>query len=249
MSRDRGHLKNAFACEWINTCCLLVFVFVYNSVDVKAIIREHFLAQDIFFYQHDLPDQHPLLDATDIAVDTEAMGLEFHRDRLCLVQLSKGDGVAHLVQITQGQEPPHNVLALLRNPKITKIFHFARFDVGLIQKTFDVMTAPIFCTKIASKLVRTYTDRHGLKDLCRDILKVEISKQEQTSDWGAPSLTDAQKHYAATDVLHLHELKHHFETVLMREKRLDLARAAFDYLPYRALLDVLAGEKYDILAY
>lgn len=205
--------------------------------------------KDIIFYQQDLPDQHPLFEADEIAIDTEAMGLSYHRDRLCLVQLSKGDGISYLVQILKEQHPPKNLIHLLTAENITKIFHFARFDVGILHKSFGVMTAPIFCTKIASKLTRTYTERHGLKDLCRDILKVEISKQEQTSDWGATTLSDDQKRYAATDVLHLHALKNHFEDVLQRENRTDLATAAFNYLPYRALLDVLAGENYDILAY
>ena len=203
----------------------------------------------IVFYQQDLPDEHPLLKADTVAIDTEAMGLALHRDRLCLVQLSSGDGNAYLVQILPNQSPPKNLIALLTNPKITKIFHFARFDVALLYQSFGIVTAPIFCTKIASKLSRTYTDRHGLKDLCRDILKIEISKQEQTSDWGAPILTEDQKRYAASDVLHLHALKQHFEAILQREKRTEIAQASFSYLPYRSLLDVLAGENYDILAH
>lgn len=201
----------------------------------------------IHFYEKDLPAHHNL--GPLVAIDTEAMGLHMHRDRLCLVQLSNGDGHCHLVQIIPGQERPQNLIMLLENPEITKIFHFARFDVAALYNAFNVVTAPIYCTKIASKLTRTFTDKHGLKELCKEFLKVEISKQEQTSDWGAKTLTEEQKKYAASDVLHLHKLKHCLDAMLEREDRVTLAKSAFDYLPTRAILDVLAGDTYDILAY
>ncbi len=203
----------------------------------------------IFLHQGDLPDQHPFQQIDSVAVDTETMGLEVHRDRLCLVQLSTGDGHCHLVQIKKNQAPPPRLCALLSDPQILKIFHFGRFDIAALYASFGVLAAPVFCTKIASKLTRTYTDKHGLKELCKSILNIEISKQEQTSDWGAETLTDEQKKYAATDVLHLHTLKNHFEKTLKREDRATLAKAAFDYLPYRAQLDVLAGSTYDVLSY
>ncbi|MBX9976629.1 MAG: ribonuclease D [Alphaproteobacteria bacterium] len=203
----------------------------------------------VFLHHGDLPDNHTLNSAHTIAIDTETMGLEVHRDRLCLVQLSAGDGVCHLVKVDKNQVPPQNLVALLVNPKITKIFHFARFDIATLYKHFGVLTAPIFCTKIASKLVRTFTDRHGLKDLCKEIIKVDISKQEQTSDWGAATLTDDQQKYAATDVLYLHQLMDHFDKILTREERMGIAKAAFAFLPIRAQLDVMAGSNYDILSY
>lgn len=202
----------------------------------------------IVLHACDLPDQS-LLTAKEIAVDTETMGLELHRDRLCLVQLAGENGEIHLVQILKDQRPPRNLIALLGCREILKIFHFARFDVAILLHNLGVVTAPIFCTKIASKLVRTFADRHGLKDLCKDLLKVELSKHEQTSDWGAPVLTEEQQKYAAHDVLYLHKLKRVLEGLLQREDRLDLAQAAFDFLPYRAKLDILAGYDYDILGH
>ena len=205
------------------------------------------LLMQIFFHKNDLPNDVSFKGS--VAIDTETMGLEVHRDRLCLVQLSGGDGVCHLVKIEPGQEKPVNLVNVLSDPQLVKIFHFARFDVAVLYKAFGVVTGPIFCTKIASKLVRTFTDRHGLKELCKEIVKVEISKQEQTSDWGAAEYTEEQKKYAATDVLHLHKIKDHFEIVLKRENRMDLAQAAFDYLPYRCVMDVMAGQSYDILSY
>jgi len=201
----------------------------------------------IILHKNDLPSDVVFSGA--VAVDTETMGLEVHRDRLCLVQLSQGDGVCHLVKITPGQEVPSNLVKVLTDASLPKIFHFARFDVAILYKTFGIQTGPIFCTKIASKLTRTFTDRHGLKDLCKEIIKVEISKQEQTSDWGASEYTEDQKKYAATDVLHLHKLKAHFEGILEREGRMDLAKAAFQYLPHRCVMDVMAGQTYDILSY
>lgn len=199
----------------------------------------------IYLHQNDLPDTIKWGDS--VAIDTEAMGLQFHRDRLCLVQLSFGDGDAHLIQIKQGvydQSP--NLVRLLSDTTILKLFHFARFDVGILYHTFGVLAQPLFCTKIASKLTRTYTDKHGLKDLCKSLLGVEISKHEQTSDWGAETLTEDQQKYAASDVLYLHDLKKKFEGLLLREKRVELAQSCFEFAPYRAQLDVLTGDEFDI---
>jgi ribonuclease D len=180
-----------------------------------------------------------------VAIDTETMGLKPHRDRLCLVQLSAGDGVCHLVQI-KAYEEAVNLKRLLADPLVTKIYHFARFDVAILYHTLKVISTPNYCTKIASRLVRTYTDKHGLKDLCKDILKTEISKQEQTSDWGAQDLTPEQMRYAATDVLHLHALKAKLDELLQREGQEALAQACFSFIPYRAQLDLIAGDEFDI---
>lgn len=184
-----------------------------------------------------------------IAVDTETMGLDPRRDRLCLVQLSSGDGVAHLVQIAPGGGPSPQLKALLEDAGVVKLFHFARFDVAALYQGIGATVAPVRCTKIASKLVRTYTDRHGLKDLCRDLLGVEISKQQQTSDWGAPDLTPEQCAYAASDVLHLHALWVKLEALLRREGRLGLAEECFRFLPARGRLDLLGYEDPDIFAH
>jgi ribonuclease D len=175
-----------------------------------------------------------------VAVDTEAMGLHPARDRLCLAQLSAGDGVAHLVQFAPGAYDAPNLCALLADPRVLKIFHFGRFDIAMLRQYLGVLSAPVYCTKIASKLVRTFTDRHGLKDLCRELLGVELSKQQQTSDWGAATLTDEQLRYAATDVEHLHALRRQLDKMLAREGRSELAMACFAFLPIRAQLD-LAG--------
>jgi ribonuclease D len=183
-----------------------------------------------------------------IACDTETMGLDPRRDRLCLVQLSSGDGHAHLVQILRGTDAP-NLRAQLADPAREKLFHFARFDVAVLQHFLGVTAAPLFCTKIASKLVRTFTDRHGLKDLCRDLLGVELSKQQQSSDWGADQLTPEQCAYAATDVLHLHALKAKLAPLLAREGREPLAAACFGFVPTRARLDVLGFEDPDIFSH
>ena len=189
-----------------------------------------------------------------MAIDTETMGLDPRRDRLCLVQLSSGDGTVHLVQIIppalggRGADCP-NLKALLTNPNVTKLFHFARFDIAAIENGLGVVTAPVICTKIASKLVRTYTDRHGLKDLCRDLAGVEISKQQQTSDWGALNLTAEQLTYAASDVLHLHKIWERLRALLERENRLAIAQAAYDFLPTRAKLDLLGYEEPDLFAH
>jgi ribonuclease D len=186
-----------------------------------------------------------------LAVDTETLGLNPHRDRLCLVQISRGDGDADLVQIAargSGEGDCPNLKRVLADPKVLKLFHFARFDIAVLFNRLGVMPAPIWCTKIASKLTRTYTDRHGLRDLLREVLGVEISKQQQSSDWGAATLTEAQLAYAASDVLHLHALKDKLDALLVRENRLDLAKACFDFLPIRARLD-LAGWNGDIFSH
>jgi ribonuclease D len=203
----------------------------------------------IQLHKHDLPAG--LSFGSMVAVDTETMGLDPRRDRLCLVQLSAGDGTAHLVQIIppalggKGTDCP-NLKALLTDPAVTKLFHFARFDIAALLNGLGVVTSPVICTKIASKLVRTYTDRHGLKDLCRDLAGVEISKQQQTSDWGASDLTPEQMTYAASDVLYLHVIWARLEALLARENRLDLARAAYSFLPTRAQLDLLGYAEPDL---
>jgi ribonuclease D len=177
------------------------------------------------------------------------MGLNPNRDRLCLVQLSSGDGNAHLVQIEQGQTSAPNLEKLLLDPEVLKLFHFGRFDIAALYNTFGALTAPVYCTKIASKLVRTYTDRHGLKNLLDELLKVDISKLQQMSDWGAADLTEAQLDYAASDVLYLHQLKEKLDARLEREGRTDLAQAAFDFLPTRARLDLAGWPEIDIFAH
>lgn len=206
----------------------------------------------IQLHKHDLPaglDLGPI-----VAVDTETMGLDPRRDRLCLVQLSAGDGTAHLVQIipqslgVKGMDCP-NLKALLTNPQIIKLFHYARFDIAALENGLGVVTAPVICTKIASKLVRTYTDRHGLKDLCRDLAGVEISKQQQTSDWGALELTQEQLSYAASDVLYLHVIWAKLKALLVRENRLEIAQAAYDFLPVKAKLDLLGYAEADLFSH
>jgi ribonuclease D len=198
-------------------------------------------------HRGDLPDLSRYTGA--VAIDTETMGLNPHRDRLCVVQLSPGDGSADVVQIPKGHTDAPNLKALLANPDITKIFHFARFDVAVLYQSFGVMTGPIYCTKIASRLTRTYTDRHGLKDLVREVLNVDLSKQQQSSDWGSDSLTEPQLAYAASDVLHLHALRERLDAMLVREGRTQLAKACFDFLPTRALLDLQGWEEEDIFAH
>lgn len=195
----------------------------------------------VFLYQNDLPDGLDL--GSVVAIDTETMGLDPRRDRLCVVQLSSGDGNAHLVQIAKGQTSAPNLERLLTDPSVVKLFHFGRFDIAALKRAFGVTTAPVWCTKIASKLVRTFTDRHGLKYLLADLVGVDVSKQQQTSDWGAAELTEAQKDYAASDVLYLHRLKEELEARLTREGRLDLAQRCFDFLPTRAELDLLGWDE------
>lgn len=186
---------------------------------------------------------------TAVAIDTETLGLRPHRDRLCLVQLSAGDGHAHLIQIAAGQTQAPRLKALLADASVLKIFHYARFDMAVLFHALGVMCEPVYCTKIASKLTRTYTDRHGLKDLCRDLLGVDISKQQQSSDWGAATLTREQLAYAAQDVAHLHELKHRFDVLLAREGRTGIAQACFQFLPTRARLDLLEWGDEDIFSH
>jgi ribonuclease D len=195
----------------------------------------------------DLPDD---FDAGEsIAIDTETLGLNPVRDRLCLVQMSRGDGSADLVKIAQGQTSAPNLVRMLADPNVLKLFHFARFDIAILQKTFGVVTKPVYCTKIASRLVRTYTDRHGLKDLTREVLGIDLSKQQQSSDWAAETLSDAQLAYAASDVLYLHGLREKLNMMLTREGRMDIAEACFRFLPQRARLDLLGWSDQDIFSH
>jgi ribonuclease D len=195
----------------------------------------------------DLPDLSRYRDS--VAIDTETMGLHPHRDRLCVVQVSSGDGSADVVQIPKDHGDAPNLKALLADPKITKIFHFARFDLAALYNAFGVMPQPAYCTKIASRLTRTYTDRHGLKDLVREVLNIDLSKQQQSSDWGSQSLSEAQLAYAASDVLHLHALRERLDAMLAREGRTELARACFEFLPTRAKLDLQGWDTEDIFAH
>jgi ribonuclease D len=201
----------------------------------------------IHLYKNDLPDGLDL--GPVVAIDCETMGLNPHRDRLCLVQMSGGDGHAHLVHVDKGQTEAPNLARMLEDPEVLKLFHFGRFDIAAMYHAFGALAAPVFCTKIASKLVRTYTDRHGLRNLCQELLNVDISKMQQSSDWGAPKLTDAQMTYAASDVLYLHRLKDIFETRLDREGRTEIAQACFDFLPTRAKLDLAGWPEIDIFSH
>ncbi len=201
----------------------------------------------VHLHRDDLPEGLDL--GPVVAVDTETMGLHPHRDRLCLVQLSSGDGTAHLVQIARGQTDAPRLARLLADAGTLKLFHFARFDLAALRNGLGVVVAPVWCTKIASKLVRTYTDRHGLKYLLSELCEIDVSKAQQSSDWGAETLTEAQRAYAAADVLHLHRLKARLEEMLIREGRLDLARACFDFLPTRAALDLAGWADADIFAH
>lgn len=185
----------------------------------------------------------------EVAIDTETMGLDPHRDRLCVVQLSPGDGSADVIQIPQNATEAPNLVRLLTDPGVTKIFHYARFDVAVLQQRFGVVTGPIYCTKIASRLVRTYTDRHGLKELARELLNVDLSKQQQSSDWGNEKLSDAQLDYAASDVLYLHDLKRHLDRMLKRENRMELAQSCFDFVKTRCALDLMGWQETDIFAH
>ena len=184
-----------------------------------------------------------------VAIDTETMGLDPRRDRLCVVQLSPGDGSADVVQIAPGQKKAPNIEKLLADPAIVKIFHFARFDIAVMANAFGVMAGPVYCTKIASRLARTYTDKHGLKDLTREVLGIDLSKQQQSSDWGADTLTDPQVTYAASDVLHLHALREKLDAMLAREGRSELAAACFGFLPHRARLDLAGWAEQDIFSH
>lgn len=201
----------------------------------------------IYFHEGDLPDGVDF--GSSVAVDSETMGLLPHRDRLCVVQLSSGNGDAHLVRFRQGDYTAPNLKALLANPDVLKIFHFARFDVAVIKQYLNICTSPVYCTKIASKLVRTYTDRHGLKDLCAELAGIMLDKQQQSSDWGADDITEAQQKYAASDVLYLHALKAKLDMMLEREGRTHMAEAAFSFLPTRADMDLAGFEPVDIFSH
>ena len=201
----------------------------------------------IQLYQNDLPDDKRY--GASVAIDTETLGLRPHRDRLCVVQLSGGDGDADLVRIERGQREAPNLQRLLADASVKKLFHFARFDIAVMFNAFGTMAENIYCTKIASKLVRTYTDRHGLKELCRELLGVDLSKQQQSSDWGADTLSEAQQSYAASDVLHLHALRRKLDQSLAREGRDALAQACFDFLPARARLDLAGWPDADIFSH
>ena len=201
----------------------------------------------ITLHKGDLPDGFDF--GSSVAIDCETLGLIPHRDRLCLVQLSGGDGSAHLVQVAPGQNSAPNLERLLKDDGVLKLFHFGRFDIAVLFHAFGALAEPVYCTKIASKLVRTYTDRHGLKNLCDELLGIDISKQQQSSDWGAQELTEAQLEYAASDVLYLHRLKEVLDARLQREGRTDLAEAAFAFLPTRARLDLAGWPEVDIFAH
>ncbi len=198
-------------------------------------------------YKNDLPDGLSL--GSVVAIDCETMGLNPHRDRLCVVQMSGGDGHTHIVQIEKGQTEAPNLCAMLTDPSVLKLFHYGRFDIAALFNTFGALTAPVYCTKIASRLVRTYTDRHGLKNLTQELIGVDLSKQQQSSDWGAETLTDAQLEYAASDVLYLHRLRDELDKRLAREGRTEVAQACFDFLPMRARLDLMGWPETDIFAH
>lgn len=199
-------------------------------------------------HEGDLPDGM-FANAQAVAVDSETLGLKLGRDRLCVVQISAGDGDAHLVRLAIDGPDPVNLRALMANPAILKIFHFGRFDIGMFDRHLGVMTQPVYCTKIASKLARTYTDRHGLKDVARELAGIDLSKAQQSSDWGADVLSSDQIAYAASDVLHLHRIRERLNAMLVREGRMELAQACFDFLPWRARLDVAGWEEVDIFAH
>jgi len=204
---------------------------------------------NIHLHRGDLPAGLKFTAGAAIAVDTETMGLNLHRDRLCLVQLSADGQEAHLVQIAPGQTSAPNLQRLLEDPTHLKIFHYARFDLAMLKRHLGIAVAPVYCTKLASRLVRTYTDRHGLKDLCRELLSLDLSKQQQSSDWGAPDLSEAQLEYAAADVAHLHALRRHLDDMLARTGRNELAAACFAFLPTRADLDLAGWPEEDIFAH
>ena len=200
-----------------------------------------------FLYQGDLPDDLDL--GPVVAIDCETMGLNPHRDRLCVIQMSSGDGHAHLVQVAQGQTEAPNLCRMLEDPNVLKLFHFGRFDIAAMYNAFGALTAPVYCTKIASKLIRTYTDRHGLKNLLQELLGVDISKHQQSSDWGAAELSQAQLDYAASDVLYLHQLRDVLNARLEREGRMELAQSCYDFLPTRAKLDLAGWPEIDIFSH
>ena len=219
----------------------------WNTRFPKAQMQAIALAMTNFLYQNDLPDDLDL--GPMVAIDCETMGLHPHRDRLCVIQLSGGDGNAHLVQVAKGQTEAPNLCRLLEDPDVLKLFHFGRFDIAAMLNAFGAVTAPVYCTKIASRLVRTYTDRHGLAKLLQELLGIDISKQQQSSDWGAETLTSAQIDYAASDVLYLHQLREKLNGMLVREGRMEIAQACFDFLPMRARLDLDGWPETDIFAH
>ncbi|MCB4457764.1 ribonuclease D [Leisingera sp. McT4-56] len=200
-----------------------------------------------YLYKNDLPDGLDL--GPVVAIDCETMGLNPHRDRLCVIQMSGGDGNAHIVQVEKGQTAAPNLCRMLEDANVLKLFHFGRFDIAAMHHAFGALAAPVYCTKIASRLVRTYTDRHGLKNLTQELLGIDISKQQQMSDWGAEELTEAQLDYAASDVLHLHKLRDALDKRLAREGRTEMAHACFDFLPTRAKLDLAGWPETDIFAH
>ena len=200
-----------------------------------------------FLYQNDLPDGLDL--GPIVAIDCETMGLNPHRDRLCLIQMSGGDGNCHLIQVAKGQTEAPNLVKMLENPDVLKLFHFGRFDIAALMHAFGATTAPVYCTKIASKLVRTFTDRHGLKNLLQELINVDISKHQQQSDWGAENLTEAQLDYAASDVLYLHQLREVLDQKIAREGRTEIAKSCFDFLPTRAKLDLAGWPEIDIFSH
>lgn len=200
-----------------------------------------------YLYKGDLPDDLDL--GPVVAIDCETMGLNPHRDRLCVVQLSGGDGNAHMIQVALGQTEAPNLCRMLQDPNVLKLFHFGRFDIAAMYNAFGALAAPVYCTKIASKLVRTYTDRHGLKNLLQELLNVDISKQQQSSDWGTSELSKAQLEYAASDVLYLHQLRDHLNERMIRENRMELAQSCFDFLPTRAKLDLAGWPEIDIFTH
>jgi ribonuclease D len=221
-----------------------------RHIDYKLEVQKTQLRRSVitnYLHMGDLPEG--VLTKGDIAVDTEAMGLNNKRDRLCLVQLSDGNGDAHLVKFAPGQYKAPNLVKLITDPKRTKLFHFARFDVSIMRHYLGALTTPIYCTRTASRLARTYTDRHGYKDICKELLSVDISKQQQSSDWGAETLSPEQIEYAASDVLHLHRLRDKLDIMLKREGRDALAKSCFEFLPARAELDLAGWEEQDIFAH
>jgi len=233
-----------YLCHFV-TCFVALCMIQRRRIRGKVSFHEGKMANHL--YQRDLPDGLDL--GPIVAIDCETMGLNPHRDRLCVVQMSGGDGDAHLVQIAKGQTEAPNLTAMLADPDVLKLFHFGRFDIAAMLNAFGVVTAPVYCTKIASKMVRTYTDRHGLKNLLDELLSVDVSKQQQMSDWGAEELTKAQISYAASDVLYLHRLRDKLNVRLEREGRSELAQAAFDFLPARAQLDLEGWPEIDIFAH
>jgi ribonuclease D len=232
------------AAPWLNR---LISRPIPPSPTLRGTQRKYGARMTIYLHADDLPDGLDL--GPVVAIDCEAMGLNPHRDRLCVVQLSGGDGSAHLVQVARDIQPAPNLMRLLADQTVLKLFHFGRFDIALLRHSYGVTTSPVYCTKIASKLVRTYTDRHGLKYLLAELLGVDISKQQQSSDWGAARLSEAQQSYAASDVLHLHRLRDVLDGMLAREGRTQLAQQCFAFLPVRAELDLLGWPETDIFTH